>query len=116
MESRYKIQSIPPIVLEGDAKVEHGNEWRICGERKSQLKKQHGQAFYMIRCKCMQVLLDQMKHDSYWYNTRKSYDTLNLLKLIEKTILDQTENKYCYTTVYDQEFAMYGFNQYNLTT
>ena len=66
MESRYKIQSIPPIVLEGDAKVEHGNEWRICGERNSQLKKQHGQAFYMIRGQRMKVLLDKTKNDTYW--------------------------------------------------
>ena len=63
----------------------------------------------------MQVLLYQMKHDTYLDTTSKSYDTLNLLKLIEKKILDQTKDQYCYATVYDQEFALYVFHLKNLT-
>ena len=56
----------------------------------------------------MQVLLDQMKHDPYWENTSESYDPLTLLNIIEKKILDQTEDKYFYATVYNQDFALYG--------
>ena len=63
----------------------------------------------------MQVLLDKMKHDPDWYTTIESYNPLALLKIIEKTILDQTEDQYFYETVYNKEFALYGFHQHNLT-
>jgi hypothetical protein len=54
----------------------------------------------MIWGQCMQVLLDKMKHDLDWNSTSESYDPLTLLKLIEKTILAQTEDQYPYATVY----------------
>ena len=62
MEAEYKSQCILPIVLEGDSKVEHVNEWRTYRERNSQLDKQHGKALYMVQGQCMQVLLDNMKN------------------------------------------------------
>ena len=62
----------------------------------------------------MQVLLNNTKHDLYWYKKIESYYKLTLLKLIEKKILSQTKDQYCYATVYDQECALYGFNQHNL--
>ena len=37
VESRYKSNHILPIVLEDDAKVEHGNKWRTYPERIPQL-------------------------------------------------------------------------------
>ena len=61
----------------------------------------------------MQVILDKMKHDPDWENTSESIDTITLLKLFEKTILAQTEDKYFYATVYNQNYALYGFNQHN---
>ena len=69
MEADYKSQHILPIVLDDDVKVEHENEWRTYHERKSVLEKQRGQSFSMIRGQCMQVILDQIKHDPDWYNT-----------------------------------------------
>ena len=49
VEAKYKIQHILPIVMEGDARVEHDNEyWTYC-ESNSRLDNQRGQAFYMIR-------------------------------------------------------------------
>jgi hypothetical protein len=63
----------------------------------------------------MQVLLDKMKHDPDWSSASESYDPLTLLRLIEKTILAQTEDQYPYATVYEQECALYSFNQNTLT-
>jgi hypothetical protein len=93
----------------------HYNEWRTYRERASRLEKQRGQAFSMIRGQCMQVLLDKMKHDVDWIPASESYDPLTLLKLIEKTILAQTEDQYPYATVYEQECTLYSFNQNTLT-
>ena len=114
VEAGYKSQHILLIVLEGDAKVYNGNGRSTYCEKNSQLEKKRGQAFSMIRGQCMRVILDKMKHDPDWDNKNESYDPLNLLKLIGKKILAQNEDPYFYTTVYNQEFALYWFNQHNL--
>ena len=89
VESKYKSQHIPPIVLEGDEKLDNDNEWQTYHERNSKVEKQCGQAFSMIRGQCMHVLLDKMKHDPDWDNTSESYDPLTLLEIVD-TILSST--------------------------
>jgi hypothetical protein len=44
-----------------------------------------------------------------------SYDPLTIYRLIERTILAQTEDQYPFATVYDQEFSFYSFNQETLS-
>ena len=56
-----------------------------------------------------------MKHDNNWDTASTSYDTLEFMALIEKTILAKTEYQYPFTTVYEQEVEFYNFNQQNLT-
>ena len=56
-----------------------------------------------------------MKQDTDWDSVSKSYDPLKLYRLIEKTILAQTEDQYPFATVYEQEFAFYSFRQDSLT-
>jgi len=63
----------------------------------------------------MQVLLDKMKHDPDWSAASASCDPLTLCCLIEKTILAQTEDQCPFATVYEQECALYSFNQNNLS-
>jgi hypothetical protein len=114
-EAAYEIGVDLPIKLnELEATVNH-NECRTYRERATRLDKQRGQAFSMIRGQCMQVLLDKMKHDADWISASESYDPLTLMKLIEKTILAQTEDKYPYATVYKQECTLYSFNQNTLS-
>ena len=60
------------------------------------------------------MLSDNMNNDPVWDNTSYSYNPLILLKLIVKTIVAQTEDQYFYATVYNQECAIYGFQQHNL--
>ena len=71
-EADYKSQCILPIVLDVYSKLYHKSEWRTYLVRNSQLWYQHVQAFSMIRVQCMQVLLDNMKHDPDWDNTSES--------------------------------------------
>ena len=49
MESRYKSKHILTIVLEGDSKLDHENEWQTYFEMNSQLEDQRGQALSMLR-------------------------------------------------------------------
>ena len=63
----------------------------------------------------MQVLMEKMKYDPYSDNTSTSYKPLQLLALIEKTVLAKNENQYPFTTVYEQEFSIYSFSQSTLS-
>jgi hypothetical protein len=100
-----------PVKLDEVEKTHYENESRTFRERKSRLEKQRGQAFSMIRGQCMQVLLDKMKHDPDWPATSESYDPLMLLRMIEKTVLSQTEDHYPHAIVYDHELGLYGSQQ-----
>ena len=64
----YKSKHILHIVMEGDSKLDHENEWQTYCERNSQLENQLGQALSMLRGQWMQVILDKIKHDPDWYN------------------------------------------------
>jgi hypothetical protein len=100
-----------PVKLDEEELNHNHNEWRTYREHTSRLAKQRGQAFSMIRGQCMQVLLDKMKHDPHWLTASESYDPLTLFRIIEKTILAQTEDQYPYATVYEQECTLYSFQQ-----
>ena len=54
----------------------------------------------------MQVLPEKMKYDPYWDNANTSYDSLQILTLIEKNVLAQTEDKYPFDTVYEQDCSI----------
>ena len=114
-EANYQVGRSLPIELDATEKTMHDNKWRTHRERTSKLVTQRGQAFSMIRGQCMQVLLDKMKHDPDWKSASESYDPLTLMKLIEKTVLAQTEDQYPFATVYEQECTLYSFNQQTLS-
>jgi hypothetical protein len=52
-----------------------------------------------------------MKQDTDFITVSTSYDPLLLYRLIEKTILAQTDDQYPFATVYDQEASFYSFRQ-----
>ena len=84
-------------------------------ERKSSIEKQQGQAFSMVRGKCMKILLDRMKYDPDWDNASTSYEPLQLLALIQKTVVAQTKYLYKFAMVKEQERPIYTFIQKNLS-
>jgi hypothetical protein len=56
-----------------------------------------------------------MKKDTDWNTMSIWYDPLTLYRLIERTVLAQTEYHYPFATVYDQELSFYSFKQQNLS-
>ena len=104
-----------PVKLTEIEKTHYENQWRSYRERDQKLKLQRGQAYSMIRGQCTQRLLDEMKSDPDWTAVSTSFDPLELLALIEKTILAQTEDQYPYAAVYQQETTLFNFVQNNLT-
>ena len=55
-----------------------------------------------------------MKYDPDWDNQSTSYDPLQLLALMEKTVLAKTEYQYPFATVYKQECSINSFIENNL--
>ena len=104
-----------PVVLSDAEKTQWNSEWRTYRERKERLVKHRGQAFSLILGQCTQLLQDRMKQDADWTTVSTSYDPLQLYRLIEKTVLAQTEDQYPFATVYDQEVALYSFRQERLS-
>jgi hypothetical protein len=56
-----------------------------------------------------------MKQDTDWNTVSISYDPLTLFRLIERTVLAQTEDQYPFARVYDQELSLYSLKQENLS-
>jgi hypothetical protein len=56
-----------------------------------------------------------MKQDTEWTNVSTSYYPLNLYRLIERTLLAQTEDQYPFATVCDQELSFYSSRQDTLS-
>jgi len=104
-----------PIDMSDSEKTQYNNDWRSYRERSTQLTKHRGQAFSLILGQCTQLLQDKMKQDTDWNAVSTAYDPLTLYRLIEKTILAQTEDQYPFATVYDQELAFYLFRQDSLS-
>jgi hypothetical protein len=104
-----------PIVLNDSQKTQFSNEWRTYRERNANLIKHRGQEFSLIQGQCTQLLQDKIKQDTDWAVVSTSYDPLTLYRLIERTILAQTEDQYPFATMYDQEFSFYSFKQETLS-
>ena len=114
-EGEYELTVDVPIVMTDSEKTQYSNDWRSYRERNAQLLKHRGQAFSLILGQCTQLLQDKMKQDTDWNTVSTSYDPLTLYRLIERTILAQTEDQYPFATVYDQELAFYSFRQESLS-
>jgi hypothetical protein len=107
----YELTEPIPLQLIDSEKTQCSNEWRTCRDRNSSLIEHRGQACSLILGQCSQLLEDKMKQDIDWSSVSISCDPLNLCRLIEKTILAQTEDQCPFATVHDQELSFCSFRQ-----
>ena len=92
-------------------KAQHEGKWKTYQERQSRLEKHRGQTLSMNLGQCLQQLLDPMKKDVMWTVVETSYDPLQLISIIKKPVLAQTEDQYLFAIVYKNELLFYGFQQ-----
>jgi hypothetical protein len=104
-----------PVVFTEFEKTQFSNDWCTFQERNTNLIKHRFQAFSLIQVQCTQLLQDKMNQDTDWNTVSILYDPLTLYRLIERTVLAQTEDQYPFATVYDQKLSFYSFNQDNLS-
>ena len=90
-----------PVELNDSEKTQFSNEWRTFRDCNANLIKHRGQAFSLIQGQCTRLLQNKMKQDTDWNTVSTSYDPLTLYRLIERTVLAQTEDQYPFATVYD---------------
>ena len=69
----------------------------------------------MILRQCSQQLHNRIKQDFIWTTVATSYNTLQLIRIIDKTVLAQTEDQYPFAIVYEQKLSLYGFHQNIMT-
>ena len=96
-------------------KTAYGNDWHTYQEKSSHLEKHKLQAYLLILRQCTQLLKEKTKQDTAWYAIITSYNCLTLLQLIETTTLVQTEDRYPFATVYDNDLTFYTFHQVSMS-
>lgn len=71
----------------------------------------------LILGQCTAALKDKkMKSDKEeWETTTKSYDPIQLYKIVEWSILKQSESEYVFATGYEHEMAVKTFKQGSLS-
>ena len=104
-----------PIKLEGNDYTKNLNEWKAHSSRTHKLVMHRGQVFSLIEGQCTQLLLDKLKPEAQWTQVKASDDPLLLIALIERVVLSQTDDQYPYAAVYENECALYGFQQNELS-
>lgn len=114
--SKFQMTTEVRMELTSDEKAAYDNEWKTYQQRKSRLEDHRGKVYNLLLGQCTQLLQDKLKQDTTWDAVSKAYDPLALYRLIEKTILAQTDDQYVFATVYDQQLALYGFHQGKLTS
>ena len=114
-QATFDMNQEVPIELTDSEKTQCSNAWRTYRERNANLEKNRGQVFSLIHGQCTQLLQDKMKQDTDWTATSTSNDPLTLHRLIEKTILAQTEDQCPFATVHEQELGFYSFRQETMT-
>ena len=110
------ISNPPHIKLEGVDKSVYDAAVKLHTDRVKELTQHRSKAFNLIFGQCTQVLKDKMKHDSAYTSTMTGSDPLELMNLIEKIILSQSDDQYPYQTYYEQQCILLNFQQGTLST
>ena len=107
----FELQEPVEVQMTKEEESLYGNEWRTYRERRQRLIKNRGQAYHLIIGQCTQLLKDKFEQDADWTTVKTAQDPIQLYRLIEKTVLAQTEDQYPCATVFDQETSLYVSRQ-----
>ena len=97
--------------LTEDEKIAHSNVWRTHRDATDSLKKSRGKIYSLLICQFTQVLVDKMKQNSDWVTISESFNPIQLLKLIEKYVLKQSDNEYAKRVLIAEHMSILSFRQ-----
>ncbi len=92
-------------------KIIHANAWRTHRETTESLKKNRGKVYSLLLGQCTQVLVDKMKQDVDWVMISKPFDPNLLFKLLEKIVLQQSDNQYRMAVLIAKQLSILSFCQ-----
>jgi hypothetical protein len=91
--ARFDLTDVIEVKTTADEGMAFSNAWRTYHERTDCLVRTQGKVYSLVLGQCTTILLNKMKQDTDWQAASDSYDPLKLLKLIEKSILKQSDNQ-----------------------
>ncbi len=90
--AKFELTDVVEVKTTSDEGMTFSNSWWTYPERTDRLVRSHGKVYSLVLCQCTTVLLDKMKQHADWQGVSDSYNPLQLLQLIEKIILKQSDN------------------------
>jgi hypothetical protein len=91
--AKFELTDVIEVKTTSDEGTAFSNSWRTYRERTDCLVRSRGKVYSLVLGQCTTVLLDKMKQDAAWQGVSDSYDPLQLLQLIKKIILKQSNNQ-----------------------
>jgi hypothetical protein len=92
--AKFYLTDVVEVKTTADEGMTFSNAWCTHHERIDHLVRSQGKVYSLVLGQCTTVLLGKMKQDADWQATSDFYDPLKLLKLIEISILKQSDNQY----------------------
>jgi len=115
IQLEYLMKKEIPIELTKQEDIDHNNKCKAHSIREEKLMADRKKVFTLIKGQCTTQLKDEMKSDNDWETVNKSYDPIELYKLMERAILKHNDNEYIFATAYEHEMAVRTFKQGNLS-
>ncbi len=114
--ARFELNNVVKVKTTAEEAMAFSNSWRTYRERTDRLVCSRGKVYSLVLGQCTTVLLNKMKQDSNWQTVSDSYNPLQLIKLIEKYILKQSNNQYKIGIVIEQLKLLLTYRQDNEVT
>jgi hypothetical protein len=86
----FELTDVVEVKTTADESMAFNNAWRTYRERMDCLVRSRGKVYSLLLDQCTTVLLNELKQDADWQAVSDSFNPINLLKLIEKFILKQS--------------------------
>ncbi len=109
--AKFDLMDVIEVKTTADEGMAFSNAWRTYHERTDRLVRSQGKVYSLVLGQCTTVLLDKMKQDADWQAASDSYNPLKLLKLIEKFILKQSDNRYKIGIIIEQLKLLLAYRQ-----
>ncbi len=92
--AKIDLMDVAEVKTTANEGMAFSNAWHTYRERMDCLVRSQGKVYSLVLGQCTTVLLNKMKQGADWQAASDSYDPLKLLKVIEKSILKQSDNQY----------------------
>jgi hypothetical protein len=110
--AKFELTDVVEVKTTSDEGMAFSNLWWTYRERTDCLVRRRGKVYSLVLGQCTTVLLDKMKQDAAWPGVSDySYDPLQLLQLIKKTIIKQSDNQYKIAIIMEQLMLLLAYRQ-----